>query len=196
MARTATPILAVLCLLSFAFAGGCASPGIAGPADIPAERYAATFDAARDVLRERRFDLARVDSTAGVLTTQPSVSAGLFTPWSRDQQTFDDELDDTLNRQQRTVRVAFEPVEAQGPESVRDMVASPTPTRLEVRVTVERQHRAGQQPQPASTTMSSRWIDPAMERRGLNDYAVTMRRDEALERALTAEILEKAGRRP
>lgn len=196
MARTATSILAVPFLLSFALAGGCASPGVAGPAEIPAERYGATFDAARDVLRGRRFDLARVDSGAGVLTTQPSVSAGLFTPWSRDQQTFDDELDDTLNRQQRTVRVEFEPIESQGPESVRDLVARPTPTRLEVRVTVERQHRAGQQPQPASMTMSGRWVDPALERRGLNEYAVTMRRDEALERQLIDEILAKAGELP
>jgi len=193
MPPTATPIVALFAALCLALAGGCAAPRAAAPVEVPAERYGATFDAARDVLRERRFDLARVDSSAGVLTTEPSVSAGLFTPWSRDQQTLDDELDDMLNRQQRTVRVEFSPVEPLGSEGPGDMVANPLRTKMEVRVTVERQHRTGQQPQPASNSMNSRWSDPALGRRGLRDYAVTMRRDEALERALLDEILDRVG---
>jgi hypothetical protein len=159
--------------------------------EIMPDRYGETFDAARDVLRERRFNLARVDSTSGVLTTFPSVSAGLFTPWSRDQQTFDDELDDTLNRQQRTVRVEFEPLEPAAEGVARDMLAHPVPTRLEVRVTVERRHRAGQQPQPASMILNSRWYDPALSRRGLDDYDVSIRRDEELERVLLGEIIDR-----
>ncbi len=193
MPRTSSLIPALLTAFGLIFAGGCSSPRATGPVEIGADRYGVTFDAARDVLRERRFDLARVDSSAGVLTTAPSVSAGLFTPWSRDQQTFDDELDDTLNRQQRTVRVEFQPVEPPAEPGPHDLVGKPVTTRLEVRVTVERQHRAGQQPQPASITMSSRWQDPALQRRGLSEYGVTTRRDEALERTLIAEILERTG---
>jgi hypothetical protein len=199
MPRPIPPAFTAFTAFLLALAGGCASAPPGAPPDVPAERYATTFDAARDVLRERRFDLARVDSSAGVLTTEPSVSAGLFTPWSRDQQTFDDELDDTLNWQQRTVRVEFAPVEptdgTPGPAGAApvDLVAHPRATRLEVRVTIERQHRAGQQPQPASSFMTSRWDDPALDRRGLGNYKVTMRRDEALERAIVAEITERAG---
>lgn len=198
MARLETPAFALLAAVCTALTWGCASPRVTGPVAIAPEQYGATFDAARDVLRERRFDLARVDSTSGVLTTMPSVSAGLFTPWSRDQQTLDDELDDTLNRQQRTVRIDFEPLDppAEGGGAAgtpRDLVAHPVPTRLEVRVTVERRHRAGQQPQPASITMNSRWYDPALDRRGLREYNVSVRRDEALEHVLLDEILERAG---
>lgn len=199
MARHTTPLAAVLFAICSVIFGGCSTPPRAPEpvVEIAPDRYGATFDAARDVLRERRFDLARVDSTSGVLTTMPSVSAGLFTPWSRDQQTLDDEFDDTLNRQQRTVRVEFAPVDA-GPGGAagaapRDMVANPVLTHLQVRVTVERRHRAGQQPQPASMTMNSRWYDPALDRRGLSDYDVAIRRDLELEHTLVGEILARAG---
>ena len=191
MPRLTTPTFAVLAVICFAFLGGCSSPRATGPVEIASDRYGVTFDAARDVLRERSFNLARVDSTSGVVTTQPSVSAGLFTPWSRDQQTFDDELDDTLNRQQRTVRVAFEPLEPEAEGVVRDMVAKPVPTLLEVRVTVEHR-RHGQQPQPASMVMSSRWYDPALTRRGLEDYDVSIRHNSELERVLLDEIIDRA----
>jgi hypothetical protein len=183
---------AIAAIVSIPLLAGCSGPSAARSSEVPADRYAATFDAARDVLRERRYDLARVDSAAGVLTTHPSVSAGLFTPWSRDQQTLDDELDDTLNRQQRTVRIQFQPMKAGAPEGP-DLVATPQATRMDIHVLIERRHRAGQQPQPASSTMNGRWIDPALERRGLNEYDVAMRRDHELERKLLDEIMNRVG---
>lgn len=83
------------------------------------------FDLARDVLREEGFILDRVDAAAGIITTRPKTTAGLATPWDAEQSSAEQEIDDLANRQQRTVRITFEPVER---ASATTAPATTTPT--------------------------------------------------------------------
>src|SRR5438128_989361 len=79
----------------------------------PAPAYAEAFDTARQTLRDTGFILERVDARAGVITTQPKTTAGLLTPWDREQTSFGQDLEDLFQRHQRIVRVEFEPAPGQ-----------------------------------------------------------------------------------
>jgi hypothetical protein len=65
----------------------------------------AAFDAAREVLREMRFELERVDFERGVITTRPKSSAGSLTFWDHRPAGLEEELSDAMHRQERRVRV-------------------------------------------------------------------------------------------
>ncbi len=116
--------------------------------------YAATFDAVKDVLRSFGFELDRIDARAGVITTRPHFSAGLATPWVSDESTFEQEFEGLLNRQRRTVRVDFAPVESEGSEPA-DVRTLAVPIRARVAVTLERMHRSGLQASANSVRLSS-----------------------------------------
>jgi hypothetical protein len=103
-------VLKVLICGGLAALAGCASPRIEPVVDVPAGRYAEAFQSAREVLRERRFVVDRVDARAGVITTRARTSAGLVTPWDGDQSTVEQEIDDAANWQLRRVRIEFVPV--------------------------------------------------------------------------------------
>jgi hypothetical protein len=85
------------------------------------------FDLARDVLREEGFILDRVDAAAGIITTRPKTTAGLATPWDAEQSSAEQEIDDLANRQQRTVRITFEPVERASTTAATSTTRKPTP---------------------------------------------------------------------
>jgi hypothetical protein len=90
---------------------GCASDprrGAAPEADAGVFAVAegpAAFDAARDVLREMRYELERVDFARGVVTTRPKSSAGSLTFWDHRPAGLEEELSDAMHRQERRVRV-------------------------------------------------------------------------------------------
>lgn len=139
---------------------GCqsATPGSTSVLIAPGA-YAATFQAVKDELRASGFELDRIDARAGIITTRPHVSAGLATPWIGVESTIGQEFEGLLNRQRRTVRVVFAPSEST-PETSES--ASPfdarrldVELRAQVEVRVERVHRLGLRPSPASVRLSS-----------------------------------------
>src|SRR5204862_8124944 len=78
--------------------------------------YSKAFDATRDLLRSYHFSLERVDAAAGVITTGYKATAGLATPWDREQSGLSQEFEDLLNQQSRRVRVTFRPSVGGGDE--------------------------------------------------------------------------------
>ncbi|MBY0308331.1 MAG: hypothetical protein K2Q09_06290, partial [Phycisphaerales bacterium] len=99
--------LIALFLLPAALLGACAPTGATAlsGARIPAAEYAGAFQAARQTLRDYRFELDRVDAPQGVLTSAPRASPGLAKPWEVESGSA--AVDDLLSFQQRTVQVAF-----------------------------------------------------------------------------------------
>jgi len=183
---------------------------------VPADRYAEAFAATRDILARQGYRLERVDARAGVITTAPRRAAGFATPWDLAQHpaSSDAMLSDTLNRQQRHVRIEFIPVETVEPERPgRSPAAAPDPIdpdddhifpedlrrydgslRMHVRVTLERVQRPGFRASPASIRLHTIAEDPALRDRGLwAEYAVPVARDRAHERRLTQALAERLG---
>jgi hypothetical protein len=175
--------------------GGCAGGGPAELAIAPGE-YPAAFDTAREVLRDARFDIDRVDARAGVLTTSARASTGLSLPW--DLAFTDGALEDLLNRHARRIRVTFEPAAEGDAPPIRDlMAAEPAPLVMRVRVLVEREQRPGWRLESSSVQLSTRSSDPALAQRGLEpSYTVALREDPELSGRLTGVIAERlaAGR--
>src|SRR5690606_38676825 len=128
----------------------CASGGPTEVAIGPGE-YAAAFNAARDVLRDARFEIDRVDARAGVITTVPKT-----TTWR--------DLEDVLNRHGRRVRVSFDPAgEAAEPDTIRDLLTEePGELVMRVRVVVEREQRPGWRLESSAAHLSTRAGDPAL----------------------------------
>ncbi len=178
------PVLFVLLVLA-----GCGTPPKSkGGFAVAPGRYDAAFDAARETLIERRFELERVDARAGVITTRPKPSSGLATPWDSEQTTLDQEVEDLFNRQQRLVRITFEPV-APGGIPPDDLRAVPGELTARVDVVVERLHRPGWQVEPGAVRFSTYAQDPALAERGMwPTYAVPFSQDPDLAGRLAAEI--------
>lgn len=185
-------VLAVV-LAGAASAGGCAGDGDRAGLEVPAGEYATAFDAAREVLRDYRFELDRVDARAGVITTLSKESAGLATPWDAEQSSVQQEVEDLLAEQRRRVRVTFEPMEAGASGDLLDGSARVLDARVEV--FVERVYARGMQPSPRAILLSGQWYDPASLARGQSPrYEVPLTRDEALARRMSAEIRRRIER--
>lgn len=105
--------------------------------------YERVFDAAREVLGRHRFALNRVDAARGVITTYPKRTAGLGSPWDREQSSFGQEWEDLVNQQQRVVRVGFERDEQGGL------------VRTTVEVDLLRTHRPYWRVEPESVRLST-----------------------------------------
>ena len=180
-------------------AGGCASDG-PSTFDVPEGAYSVAFDGAKDMLREMRFELDRVDARAGVITTHPKASAGFATPWDVEQSTLRQEWSDLLNRHFRIVRIEFTP--ALGAQ--RAELGSPTapqgadpdlrehsgPMRATVRVSLERLSRPGWRPSTASIGLSSFAVDTV---NGSASFTTPVTRDTRLESRLSAAARERIG---
>ena len=174
-----------------AWLGGCASGGATELAIGPGE-YAVAFDAARDVLRDARFEIDRVDARAGVITTAPKT-----TTWR--------DLEDVLNRHGRRVRVSFEPAgepvggeagEAAEGNTIRDLLTEePGELVMRVRGVVEREQRPGWRLESSAAHLSTRAEDPALVRRGMEPgYTVAVREDAALGGELAQRIAKRLRR--
>ena len=193
--RSECPLSTVHCPLFLAVASavillltGCAAPKSDGTFTVPVGAYGAAIDATRDTLRDYRFDLDRVDAAAGVVTTAGKWSSGLATPWDAEQSTIEQEWDDTMNRQQRRVRVTFAPADGEGADDLRTL---DTPLVGRVEVTVYRMHRQGWRLESESIGRSRRAFDPELGRSQGPRYLVPIARDERLE----ARIAEAVARR-
>ena len=187
-------IVLVAGMVAALFAGGCAAGGpgelAIGPGDYPA-----AFEAAREVIRDARFDIDRVDARAGVITSAPRVSTGIALPWDMAGSTPARQLGDLLNRHARRIRVTFEPAGAAGEEAAGrpDLLATePMGLVMRVRVLVEREQRPGWRLESTAVQLSGRARDPELERRGMQPgYTVVLREDPDLSGKLAARIAER-----
>jgi hypothetical protein len=182
---------------------GCSSEGPTTFEIAPSE-YDVAFKQTREVLRDWHFNVDRVDAASGVITTRPKFSAGLATPWVSQQSSLTEEWEDFANRQERRVRVTFEPKSladsAESPQGTGGLVGSPfvdvrqsgEPVIARVEVTVDRVQLPGWQPQTKSIRRSGRTRDPALEDRGMwPEYRVPDRQDPDLAARLVREITER-----
>lgn len=160
-------MMRALILCSLLLLTACTHPGRSTSFDVPTGAYAAAFDAARDVLRQHRFTIDRVDAREGVITTAPKPTAGLASPWDREQTSFRDEIADLLHDHQRVVTIRFEPAGAPPPTGreigaqtapaapPRDLTTTDGPLRAEVTVVLLRLRRGTWRPESESIHLST-----------------------------------------
>lgn len=171
-------VLILACLLPAGLVGGCAAKGD-GAFAVPAGEYDGAFEATRQVLREQRFVLERVDAEAGVITTREKPSAGLATPWDPQQTTLRQESQDLFNQQRRAVRVTFAPAQSEANQE----------RAARVEVTIFRVHQPGMRLSPKSWQLAVVSRDPALTEAGLGPgFAVATERDPYLEARLARAI--------
>lgn len=177
-------LLAILTLVPAVAGVGCASrPQGSTAAEVEPGSYPALFDATRQALTEYRFTLDRVDAARGVVTTAPKQTAGLATPWDREQSNADQRLQDLVHQQERVVRVVFEPPEE--------------PTRVAVEVVVERVRRPNWRVESDAIRASTHARDPVAARSGVRaEYREPVSEDRLLAARLLARIREIAGLPP
>ena len=186
-------------------AGGEPGPAAVTRLLVPDGRYAEAFDHARDALRDWNFMLERVDAQAGVIATQQKSTAGLVTPWDQEQSSFAAEVEDTLQRQKRAVRVEFVPA---GAETDRadgagaDLRKIGSPIEMRVTVDVYRWQQSGWRLNTQAILYNSYTRDPQADAGGVQGgtsfYGVAVGRDDALASRLAAEVgrrLQGAARR-
>jgi hypothetical protein len=168
--------LSVLAALLGASLGGCS--GARSPEfDIGPGRYDAAFDATREVLREHRFQLERVDAAEGVITTQPKSTAGAASPWDKEQSTLGQEVEDLLNLQRRVVRVSF------------------TEGRGRVEVTVYRMQTPGLRPSSRAIALTHVAVNPQATAQGTGGaYETAISQDTRLAARLAGAIEKRVGR--
>lgn len=209
MLRRPSTTLGLSALLSGMGAlGGCASqpPTALAGAHIPADRYAQTFQAARETLRDHRFGLDRVDAPQGVLTTASRASAGALRPWESESGS-GAAMDDVLSYQDRTVQVAFVtgPTPTRQPDTPvipmsdpdRDLVADPRETTMLVRVTVHRVERPGRRVSMDTVRVARQASDPVLVQSGVwPSYLVEEADDDVLAAQLLRAILARSEHTP
>lgn len=127
--------------------GVASEGGDSGDLEIAGVTYARVFDAARETLMDYRFAINRVDAARGLLTTHPKRTAGLASPWDREQSSLRQEWEDLVNQQQREVRVNF--------VDIGDRAGADDAVRLRVRVLVTRAHRPHWRVEPESVRLST-----------------------------------------
>ncbi len=180
---------------------GCGSAARVSDTPLETQEYAKGFEVVKNVLREYRFELERIDARHGVITTRPKPTAGLVTPWDGEQSTTRQEAEELINQELRAVRVEFVPT---GVDSVqrstltpantaegdlKDLRSEQQPLRIVVTVNQLRVHRPGRQMSTKSIRSSTMYTDPELQRRGLAPMSIEeLGRDEKLESRLLAAI--------
>lgn len=168
-----------LILLAGLILGGCSAPR-SPEFEVSSGEYAAAFDAAREVLRDYRFQLERVDAAAGVITTQPKNTAGAASPWDREQSTLGQEVEDLLNLQRRVVRVTFDRAAA---------------VKGRVEVTVYRVQTPNLRPSSRAIALTHAAVNPQAVAQGTgSSYETAVSQDTRLAARLAQAIAARVGR--
>ncbi len=194
---TRTARIALLGMLAACLGACTPAPKPAVIVVLPGE-YERAFNATREVLLEHKFALERVDAAAGVITTQNRETAGLATPWDRDQTTLYQEWEDTANQQERAVRVTFAPEgedESAAPdEAFVDRRADDRTLVARIEVDVLRARRQGWRVETEAITRSSRYRDPVTARRiGGETFLEPVGQDEHLAGRIAAGVRARLG---
>lgn len=178
--------LVVLCCLLV----GCASPS-SPQFSVPAGMYPKAFDATRDLLRNYRFALERVDAAAGVITTAHKTSAGLATLWDKEQTTLGQEFEDLLNQESRVVRITFRPRTPSDPEASAGEPIDPSQELIgRVEVIVYRIQTPGLRPPSKAISLTSMSTDPQAVSWA---YEVPVSQDSRFAARLAAKLAERIG---
>lgn len=190
----------ILLAAAVGFGGGCSSSGDP-TVQIAGGSYSDAFEATRESLRDFDFRLDRVDAASGVITSAIKPTSGLATPWDPEQSGIDQEWEDFINRQRRTVRVEFTPQNGEEtPAGPRDPAAAKAPPLVDLRdfqgpviatvsVTVERVQRPGWQVNTKSVNNSTFTMDPALAAAGkYPTYVVELEPDARLARRIADRI--------
>jgi len=179
-----------LCLTVAVVLAGCRSSRPNASLAVSAGEYATAFDAARETLRSHGFDLERVDSTAGIILSQPKASAGLATPWDLDQSGLGQEAADLVNHHKRRVRITF------AGEGVGDQVQTDKPLTATVSVFIDRVQSPGLRIPSKAPMIWSVTSDPARTQQGVgSQYQAPVERDSELELRLAEEIETRIAKR-
>jgi len=186
---------------------GCVGPAPTNEIAVDAADYTTAFNAAKEAVVDLRFDPDRIDARSGVISSSPKRTAGLLTPWDREQASLADEFSDTLTMARRVIRISFHEADehrripatpnrqAASAPPIKDMRKADKPLVMRVRVDREVIHRAGRRISTASVRRSSYTIDPTLGARGIGGwYAVPVGRDEALEREIAGRVLHAINR--
>ncbi|MEM9372826.1 MAG: hypothetical protein AAGA55_04205 [Planctomycetota bacterium] len=188
MKRTRLEQLGAMLAVSAALVGGCASVSPTdGAASAPearvtfgAEDYATVFNAARDTLADFRFTPDRVDAARGVITTLPKRSAGLASPWDREQSSLGDEARDLVHQHERVVTVVFDP--------------PGQPQALSVDVTIYRVRRPNWRVETDAIRRSTHARNPRARQAGDEpEFREAIRADSALATRIADDLARRAG---
>ncbi len=176
-----------------AFIAGCSS--FVTAIHVPDDQYPDAIAATRDVLRSYRFQIDRVDAAQGVVTTLPKPSSGIATPWDAEQSSFNQELEDLANSQERRVRVVFQRPAWSSPEpgAGASLPSEPAVGRMmHVEVTIDRVQRPGWRPTPKSVRHSTVTMDPDLAARQMwPTYSVPIRQDPEFAHELMFKIEDR-----
>ena len=197
-------LLVALCTLVGCATRGPALSGTGGRFTAEPGTYDAAFDIARDELVGMGFTIDRVDAYSGVISTKPKSSAGIATPWDREQASLKSEVADLAHPQQRTVRISFRPAseidripsdepitQITGEGAPRSIAETSETTELVgvVEVSIERVYRPYKRVSTVHPVGVSRTRDPGLADRGMSSsFTVIAQRDHALEARLAARI--------
>lgn len=179
----AIPLRILACLAPLALAACASAPpaGARSDADFAPEVYPDLFNAACEVLADYRFTIDRVDAARGVITTYPKRTAGLATPWDREQSSLAQEFEDLAHQQERSARVTFEPPEA--------------PTRVTVQIILDRVHRPNWRVETDALRQSTHARDPIGIRAGQHpEFREPVAEDRALAERIMADIQSRVER--
>lgn len=185
-------------LLLGLFTGACTQGGVTSYAVAPGQ-YRQAFEASRQVLRDERWLVERVDAAQGVLTTQRRADLPAGDAYGT--------LENVMNRQIRHVRITFVPADGASrpvplPDPASPELSSTTPDLTEgdvplvmrVRVLVERVQRPGQRPATNSIRLSSYAIDPELVARGQQPlHSEPAGEDQAMAAEIARAIAASAG---
>ncbi len=156
-----------------------AMPGVAS---VQWPSYPTIWAAARQVMTDRGFTVARSDYRGGTIETDPLVSAQFFEPWRQDVVTTESRVQSTLQTVRRTVRFDITPAAGGTFELVPKVV-------VERQSFLERRVTAPVRLSLALTGVAVQGNQLTDEGQGLQDnYWYAIGRDEALERSLADEL--------
>ena len=203
--------LTFLLVLSCLFAStnfGCASS--TGPRSIVigGSDYEQAFDHALAIARDARMPATVVDRRSGRIETDSRTAGSLLEPWDRDNASFNQAAENTLNMQRRSIRFEFRPenepladVTVDTSDSDSGPAIVPKPGELvdltdytgnvavDVVVTVERQYRPGQRRSTWTRRSTSQMTDTSDEALETPDtFWTIVGRDTAYEKRLLAEL--------
>jgi len=170
--------------------GACASEPTSPEVDIAPGEYPRAFAAAREVVRDHRFDVDRVDAAAGVIASDAKPTSGVFTPWDTEQSTFSQEMEDSINFQQRRVRVTFEPRDDQPANEPRTDLRGYTEGMIcRFEVIVERIERPDRRVSARAVRLGTQAFDPELRARGMwPTYSVVSTLDPYLAGRLAGDL--------
>ncbi|MCC6285810.1 MAG: hypothetical protein IT439_11035 [Phycisphaerales bacterium] len=200
MTRHLTRLVSSSALAGSALFLGCAAPAGTGAAfEVTADRYPAALETARQVILDQGLALERIDASAGVVTSAPSQSAGLFTPWDRTASSFADEVEDASRPHFRSVRISFVPVERASEPPIGtpgtsftpapDVRADPGPLKVVVQAFLYARHKPDFRLETESIRRSRAFTDPALVERVMQPtYLEPVREDPEFARRLSADL--------